>query len=149
MTTNRKLLYNIMTRFVRHFFAIVLSLFVCSLLSLLIIPLKGLLEFYAGLIVIQFLLISLVISLIFDLLNDVMKANRVLKILRYFVLPIVIASIGGIIPYYLWVDEKLSLDEDIYLMIVVFGALNGLIISLTHFLILIAGSSKYLKVNMS
>ena len=138
-----------MTRFVRHFFAIVLSLFVCSLLSLLIIPLKGLLEFYAGLIVIQFLLISLVISLIFDLLNDVMKANRVLKILRYFVLPIVIASIGGIIPYYLWVDEKLSLDEDIYLMIVVFGALNGLIISLTHFLILIAGSSKYLKVNMS
>lgn len=78
-----------------------------------------------------------------------MKTKAILKHLRFIILPVAIASLGGFIFYCLWVYQKLNLNEDIYFMIVVAGILNGLLIAVMHYIISTISRSKYLKINLN
>ena len=145
MTVNQTFVLHATMRLAKHCFAIILSLVICSLISLSIIPLGGLGQVYASIVIIQFLLTSLILSVFFDFTNSIMKTKVGLRHLRFVILPVLISSIGGLIFYFLWIYKKISLDEDIYFMIVVIGVINGLLISLIHYLTGFLFKTKFFK----
>jgi hypothetical protein len=123
-----------------HIVAPVVSFTVIFLMSLFFISLKDTGGIKSNLdIVIKILFGSFILGLLYDILNKLFIDFGIIKHLKFVLLAIIISFLGGAYFYFLWVRNKLDVTNDIYLMIVVAGFLNGLIVFLVHYIF----SSRY------